>query len=73
MKHGTLLEYLKAFGRTLTLRTLMIMASQVADRMSYIQTQSIIHRDLAARSILVGEGNICKVSDFSEAVCMTRM
>lgn len=73
MKHGTLQEYLKSSGRTLTLRTLMIMASQVADGMAYLQTQSIIHRDLAARSILVGESNACKVSDFSEALCLTRM
>ena len=72
MKHGILLDYLQSFGRTLTLRALMKMAAQVADAMAYLQTQSIIHRDLAARSILVGEGNLCMVSDFSEALCTTR-
>ena len=72
MEHGTLLDYLKGFGRTLRLRALMIMAAQVASGMAYLQTQSIIHRDLAARSILVGESNICKVSDFSEAQSSTR-
>ena len=72
MEHGTLLDYLKGFGRTLRLRALMIMAAQVASGMAYLQTQSIIHRDLAARSILVGESNVCKVSDFSEAQSSTR-
>ena len=72
MEHGTLLDYLKGFGRTLRLRALMIMAAQVASGMDYLQTQSIIHRDLAARSILVGESNVCKVSDFSEAQSSTR-
>ena len=72
MTNGTLLEYLKSFGRTQTLRTLMSMAAQVADGMAYLQTQSIVHRDLAARSVLVGESNVCKVSDFSEALCTTR-
>ena len=72
MKHGTLLEYIKSIGRTLMLRTLMAMAAQVADGMAYLQTQSIIHRDLAARSVLVGENNVCKVSDFSEVLCTSR-
>jgi len=44
------------------------MAVQVASGMAYIQTQNIIHRDLAARSILVGDSLVCKVSDFSEAI-----
>ena len=72
MTNRTLLEYLKNFGRSQTLRTLMSMAAQVADGMAYLQTQSIVHRDLAARSVLVGESNVCKVSDFSEALCTTR-
>jgi serine/threonine protein kinase len=72
MKHGTLLMYLKGFGRSQTLRALMTMSAQVADGMAYLQTQSVIHRDLAARSILVGENNVCVISDFSEALCTAR-
>ena len=72
MKHGTLLEYLQQFGRTQTLRTLMSMAVQIADGMTYLQTQSIIHRDLAARSVLVGEDKICRITDFSESLCTVR-
>ena len=68
MNHGTLLEYLRHVGHPLKLKTLMAMAVQVASGMAYIQTQNIIHRDLAARSILVGDDLICKVSDFSEAI-----
>ena len=72
MKHGTLLVYLKSCGRSQTLKTLMSMGAQIADGMAYLQTQSIIHRDLAARSVLVGEDNHCVISDFSEAICTTR-
>ena len=72
MKHGTLLDYLQRCGRTQTVRTLMSMGMQVADGMAYLQTQSIIHRDLAARSILVGENDTCMIADFSEALCTAR-
>ena len=72
MKHGTLNLYLKTLGRSQTLKTLLTMGTQVADGMAYLQTQKIIHRDLAARSILVGEDSVCMISDFSEAICTAR-
>ena len=68
LKNGTLLEYLKRVGQSLKVATLMTMAAQIASGMAYIQTQNIIHRDLAARSILVGDNLVCKVSDFGEAI-----
>ncbi|XP_067026451.1 uncharacterized protein [Acropora muricata] len=46
---------------------LMLMSWQIADGMSYLSSRKIIHRDLATRNILVGEGKKCKVTDFGMA------
>ena len=35
--------------------------------MAYLEEHSYIHRDLAARSIQVGDGGVCKVAEFSLA------
>ena len=67
-KHGNLLEYLRQGKRhSLKLPQLIDIASQVASGMSYLQEQNIIHLDLAARNVLVGDHMICKVSDFKLA------
>ncbi|PFX33185.1 Tyrosine kinase receptor Cad96Ca [Stylophora pistillata] len=46
---------------------LMKFAWQIADGMSYLSSKFIIHRDLAARKVLVGENETCKVTDFGMA------
>ncbi|XP_022810255.1 proto-oncogene tyrosine-protein kinase receptor Ret-like [Stylophora pistillata] len=51
----------------LTSKQLMKYAWQVADGMSYLSSIPIIHRDIAARNVLVGEGETCKVTDFGMA------
>jgi len=43
------------------------MASQVAKGMEYLTKSRIIHGDIAARNILVGEHLVCKLSDFGLA------
>ena len=35
--------------------------------MAYLEEHSYIHQDLAARSIQVGDGGVCKVAEFSLA------
>ena len=66
MKHGSLLEYLRGDGRSLTLPQLIDMGAQVAAGMAYLKEKNCIHRDLAARSILVSESLICKIANFDQ-------
>ena len=67
MKQGSLLEYLKGEGRSLKLPELIDMAAQVAAGMAYLEEQNCTHCNLAARNILIGGHNICKVADFGMA------
>ena len=64
MKLGSLLEYLRGDGRSLKLPQLIDMGAQVAAGMAYLERKDYIHRNLAARNILVGENLICKVAGF---------
>ena len=67
MKHGSLLEYLRGDGRSLKLPQLIDMGAQVASGMAYLEEENYVHRDLAAKNVLVGEYLICKVADFGLA------
>ena len=67
MKHGSLLEYLRGEGSSLGIKQLVDMSAQVAAGMAFLEQQCCIHRDLAARHILVGDNLICKVADFRMA------
>ena len=67
MKHGNLLEYLKGDGHSLKLPQLIDMGAQVATGMAYLAEKNYIHRNLAARNVLIGEYLICKVTDFGLA------
>ena len=67
MKHGSLLHYLRGDGRSLKPPQLINMSAQVASGMAYLEEQNIVHLDLVARNILVGDHMICKVCDFQQA------
>ena len=62
MKDGSLLDYLRGEGRSLKLPQLIDISAQVASGMAYLEEQCYVHKDLAARNVLV-ENMICKVSD----------
>lgn len=46
---------------------LLSYAYQVANGMSYLEQMQIIHRDVAARNMLVNKDDIVKISDFGLA------
>lgn len=63
MKNGNLLDYLRnGKGKTLELPKLIDIAAQVASGMVYLESHDFVHRQLAARKVLVGERNSVKVS-----------
>ena len=65
MKHGSLLDYLHSVdGHSLKLPQLINMSAQIACAMSYLEERNIVHRNLGARIVRVGESNICKVAGF---------
>ena len=68
MKYGSLSDYLsKGEGQHLKFPELIDIAEQVANGMTYLESQHCVHRDLGARNVLVGEGNIVKIGNFSLA------
>ena len=68
MKHGNLIEYLSSDGKDTNLSQLVVLLLQVAMGMAYLEKQGIIHRNLAARNVMVGENKNCKLADFGLAV-----
>ena len=68
MKHGNLLDYLtKGEGQCLKLPELIDIGAQVANGMAYLESTNYIHRNLCARNVLVGEGNVVKIGNFGFA------
>ena len=68
MCNGSLLYYLRAdINSSLPLEVLIDMMAQIAKGMAYLEREKVVHTNVGARSILVGEKNICKVADFALA------
>ena len=64
MINGNLLEYLRNEGSSPTFTQLISMSLQVASGMIYLEEQGVIHRNLSAKNILVGENLVCKLANF---------
>ncbi|XP_022108969.1 vascular endothelial growth factor receptor 2-like [Acanthaster planci] len=56
-----------AANTSLTPRTLLRMAKGVADGMAFLASHTCLHKDLAARNVFLGEGMVCKLSNFGFA------
>ena len=68
MKHGNLLDYLtKGEGQHLKLPELIDIGAQVANGMAFLESKNYIHRNLCAKNVLVGEGNVVKIGNFGLA------
>lgn len=71
LKNGSLLEYLREEKNKISEDMMMGMSAQIVDAMKYLDDNRLVHRDLGARNILVGETingiPIVKVADFGMA------
>uniref|UniRef100_A0A8C5LF77 Macrophage colony-stimulating factor 1 receptor n=2 Tax=Jaculus jaculus TaxID=51337 RepID=A0A8C5LF77_JACJA len=57
----------KEAGRPLELWDLLHFSSQVAQGMAFLASKNCIHRDVAARNVLLASGHVAKIGDFGLA------
>ncbi|PAA46134.1 hypothetical protein BOX15_Mlig030404g4 [Macrostomum lignano] len=68
MTNGSLLNYLrKDKGVLLNIEHLLLMKMQLVEAMSHLESLRIVHRDLRAANVLVGEDARVKLADFGLA------
>ncbi|XP_065212620.1 tyrosine-protein kinase Src64B-like [Planococcus citri] len=67
MNKGSLLEFLRAEGPALLINVVINIAIQVANAMQYLGKRKLIHRDLCARNVVIGDNNVVKICDFGLA------
>ena len=60
-KHGNLRDFLRRNGRNLRPTQLINMGAQVAAGMAYLEKNSYVHGNLAAKSVFVSEHLICRI------------
>jgi len=65
MERGNLLNYLSDFGHNLKLSQLVNMGAQVAAGMDYLEKNTFIHGNIAARNILLSDHLVCRIGCFS--------
>jgi len=61
---GQLNKYLKNKKSTVTVKSILRLMQQVAQGMAYLESKNYVHRNLAARNVLVASEDLAKISDF---------
>ena len=68
IKHGSLLNYItNGEGKHLKFQKLINIGVQVANGMAYLESLHCIHRNLAAKNVLIVEKSVVKIGDFGSA------
>ncbi|XP_056648259.1 mitogen-activated protein kinase kinase kinase 13 isoform X1 [Diorhabda sublineata] len=62
--YGPLFDLLKNQKNSVTINRVVSWAKQIANGMHYLHSHKIIHRDLKSPNVLIGEGEVIKISDF---------
>ena len=66
MTKGILLEFLHGEERqVLDMKKMIDISAQVAEGMAFLESHGFVHCNLAARNVLVGDGLVVKIADFS--------
>ncbi|XP_041358012.1 focal adhesion kinase 1-like isoform X2 [Gigantopelta aegis] len=63
-KHGEMRAYLQNNKHRLDLVTLIMYAYQLSTALSYLESKKFVHRDIAARNVLVSSHDVVKLGDF---------
>ncbi|CAD5209147.1 unnamed protein product [Bursaphelenchus xylophilus] len=64
MQLGELRQYLKREKNRLTTATQLLFCKQIASALCYLHSKQFVHRDIAARNVLVANHRCVKLSDF---------
>ncbi|XP_058790088.1 focal adhesion kinase 1 [Phymastichus coffea] len=63
-KLGEMRAYLQSNKNKLDLATLLLYTFQLSTALSYLESKKFVHRDIAARNVLVSAHNCVKLADF---------
>ncbi|XP_021343131.1 focal adhesion kinase 1-like isoform X2 [Mizuhopecten yessoensis] len=63
-KHGEMRAYLQKNAHILDLCTLILYTCQLCTALSYLESKKFVHRDIAARNVLVSSHDCVKLADF---------
>ncbi|TMW52936.1 hypothetical protein DOY81_001969 [Sarcophaga bullata] len=63
-EHGELRAYLKSNAEKLRRETLLLYCYQLSTALSYLESKKFVHRDIAARNVLVSSPTCIKLADF---------
>lgn len=70
-EHGTLLDHVRnSEYDTLDTSMMLTYCHDVACGMHYLSSRRIVHRDVAARNVLLDVTNTCKVADFGMSAAL---